>query len=150
MSVMMVMSVIFTLVVNEPCLTRRAIRFIGVNVLVVNELISEDVHGISGEPVGHFLRSNIVSESLVVEASPVIDDHVPVVAFEESTSFLSNRLQALFFGIPDPLLVDVWFYFSFEFLEEDVVYACDSWSILIKRTDCNSHLISIFIQFVGQ
>lgn len=113
---MVVMAVIFALVVNEPCLTSGAIGFIGVNVLVVNELISVDVQGVSGESVRHFLRSNIVSESLVMEASPVIDDHVPVVAFEESTSFLSDGLQALFFGIPDPLLVDVWFCFSFEFL----------------------------------
>ena len=80
-----------TLVINDPSLTVSVVWLTGVDVLKFGEFISEDIHGVSGESILEFLGGNVVVESLIVETFPVVDNHVFVESFEESTSWKTNR-----------------------------------------------------------
>lgn len=86
-----VVTVIFTLVVNDPFLSNGTIWLIGVDVFEINKFVTEDIHGITSESVLKFLGSNVIMESLVVKTSPVVDNHVFVESFEKCTSWKTNR-----------------------------------------------------------
>ena len=86
----MVVTVIFTLVINDPWLSYSTIWFISINVLELDKLISEYIHSISSESILEFFGCDVVVESLIVETFPVIDNHVFVESFEESTTNLTN------------------------------------------------------------
>jgi len=86
-----VMTVILALVVDDPFLSNGTIWLIGVDVFIIDKFITEYIHGITSESVLEFLGSNVIMESLVVKTSPVVDNHVFVESFEKSTSWKTNR-----------------------------------------------------------
>jgi len=86
-----VVSVILTLVVDDPFLSNGTIWLIGVDVFIINKFVTEDIHGISSESVLEFLGSDVIMESLVMKTSPVVDNHVFVESFEKSTSWKTER-----------------------------------------------------------
>ena len=49
--VMMIMTVGSTLVVDDPFLTNALVWLVGVDVLLLNNFISEHIHGVTGESV---------------------------------------------------------------------------------------------------
>jgi hypothetical protein len=71
-------------------LTLSLVWLIGVDVFVVNNFISEDIHGVMSESILESLGHQVVVEPLVMKSFPVVDDHVFVKSFKHSTSFLSN------------------------------------------------------------
>jgi hypothetical protein len=95
---------IWVLVNKVPYLTISAIRLVRVDVLELNEFISVDIHGTDGQVVCDFLGFYVVFESLIVETFPVVNNHVFVVSFEESTSWKTNRFDTFFFVVVNPLL----------------------------------------------
>ena len=146
-SVFMIVTVGFTLVINDPCLTNRVIWLVGVDVLKFDEFISEHIHGVSGEFILESFGANVVVESLIMETFPVVDNHVFVESFEESTSWKTDRFQTSFFRVINPLLFKIWVFLSSPFREIDVMDTSSSWSILICWISSDSHSVSITIGF---
>ena len=148
--VSMIVTVRRALVIDDPWLTDALIWLVGVDVLELNKFVSEDVHGVTGEPVLEFLGGDVVMESLIVKTFPVVNNHVFVESFEESTSWKTSRFQTVFFGVPDPLLFSIWMFLSLKFGEIDIMDTSGSWGILICWISSDCHLVTISIGFRGE
>jgi len=146
-SVFMIVTMGCTLVINDPLLTNRVIWLVGVDILKFDEFISEHIHAVSGESILESLGEKVVVESLIVETFPVVDNHVFVESFEESTSWKTDGFQTRFFRVPNPLLFRIWVFLSSPFREIDVMDTSGSWSILICWVSSDSHFVSFSIGF---
>jgi len=144
---MMIVTMIFTLIINDPFLTFRLIWLVGVDVLKFGDFISEDIHAVTGESILESFGGYVVVESLIVETFPVVDNHVFVKSFEESTSWKTNRFETRFFTVPNPLLLIIWVLLSSPFRKKDIMDTSFPWSILICWVSSNSHFVTICISF---
>jgi len=95
---------VLTLVIDQPFLANGIIWLISVDVFSWNHFVSINIHSVSRVSVLESLGGNIIVESLVMKTSPVVNNHVVVETFKESSSWKSNRFKRIFFSIPCPLL----------------------------------------------